>query len=195
MRKILVLHGVNLDMFGKRDPRHYGHATLADIDAALRGLAEELGVALETFQTNHEGVMVERIHAALADGTDAIVINAGAWTHYSYAIMDALGILSIPVVEVHMSNVHAREAFRHHSVLSAVSAGSIAGFRCGQLPAGPARGLLAAGSPGCLTWRKMPASQDFANGAARKKHVRFGWIFSCRRASLLQIGMSLSFRL
>ena len=117
MRKILVLHGVNLDMFGKRDPRHYGHATLADIDAALRGLAEELGVALETFQTNHEGVMVERIHAALADGTDA-----------SYAIMDALGILSIPVVEVHMSNVHAREAFRHHSVLSAVSAGSIAGF-------------------------------------------------------------------
>ena len=88
MRKILVLHGVNLDMFGKRDPRHYGHATLADIDAALRGLAEELGVALETFQTNHEGVMVERIHAALADG----------------------------------------EAFRHHSVLSAVSAGSIAGF-------------------------------------------------------------------
>lgn len=128
MHKILVLHGVNLDMFGKRDPRHYGHATLADIDAALQGLAGELGVALETFQTNHEGVMVERIHAALTDGTDAIVINAGAWTHYSYAIMDALGILSIPVVEVHMSNVHAREEFRHHSVLSTVSAGSIAGF-------------------------------------------------------------------
>ena len=124
MRKILVLHGVNLDMFGKRDPRHYGHATRADIDAALRGLADELGVGLETFQTNHEGVMVERIHAALTDGTDAIVINAGAWTHYSYA----LGILSIPVVEVHMSNVHAREEFRHHSVLSTVSAGSIAGF-------------------------------------------------------------------
>ena len=113
MHKILFLHGVNLDMFGKRDPRHYGHATLADIDAALQGLAGELGVALETFQTNHEGVMVERIHAALTDGTDAIVINAGAWTHYSYAIMDALGILSIPVVEVHMSTV---------------SAGSIAGF-------------------------------------------------------------------
>ena len=128
MHKILVLHGVNLDMFGKRDPRHYGHATLADIDAALQGLAGELGVALETFQTNHEGVMVERIHAALTDGTDAIVINAGAWTHYSYAIMDALDILSIPVVEVHMSNVHAREEFRHHSVLSTVSAGSIAGF-------------------------------------------------------------------
>ena len=77
MHKILVLHGVNLDMFGKRDPRHYGHATLADIDAALQGLAGELGVALETFQTNHEGVMVERIHAALTDGTDAIVM-AGA---------------------------------------------------------------------------------------------------------------------
>ena len=178
MRKILVLHGVNLDMFGKRDPRHYGHATLADIDAALRGLADELGVALETFQTNHEGVMVERIHAALTDGTDAIVINAGAWTHYSYAIMDALGILSIPVVEVHMSNVHAREEFRHHSVLSTVSAGSIAGFGVDSY----LLGLRA-------------ACQDFANCADRKKHVRFGWIFSCRRASLLQIGMSLSFRL
>ena len=137
MHKILVLHGVNLDMFGKRDPRHYGHATLADIDAALQGLAGELGVALETFQTNHEGVMVERIHAALTDGTDAIVINAGAWTHYSYAIMDALGILSIPVVEVHMSNVHAREEFRHHSVLSTVSAGSIAGFGVDSYLLGP----------------------------------------------------------
>ena len=115
MHKILVLHGVNLDMFGKRDPRHYGHATLADIDAALRGLADELGVALETFQTNHEGVMVERIHAALTDGTDAIVINAGAWTHYSYAIMDALGILSIPVVEVHLSDIDRREPFRRVS--------------------------------------------------------------------------------
>ena len=117
MRKILVLHGVNLDMFGKRDPRHYGHATLADIDAALRGLADELGVALETFQTNHEGVMVERIHAALTDGTDAIVINAGAYTHTSIAILDALKAVSVPAAEVHISDVAKREDFRQVSYL------------------------------------------------------------------------------
>lgn len=125
---ILVLHGVNLNMFGRRDPAHYGTATLADIDAALAALAEELGVGLSTFQTNHEGDMVERIHQALDDGTDAVVINAGAWTHTSHALADALAILRVPVVEVHMSNVHAREPFRHESVLSRVSTGSIAGF-------------------------------------------------------------------
>ena len=125
---ILVLHGVNLNMFGRRDPAHYGTATLADIDAALGALAAELGVTLATFQTNHEGAMVERIHAALDDGTAAVVINAGAWTHTSHAIADALAILTVPVVEVHMSNVHAREPFRHESVLARVSSGSIAGF-------------------------------------------------------------------
>ena len=128
MHDYLILHGVNLNMFGRRDPAQYGTSTLAEIDAALRALAAELDVRLDIFQTNHEGLMVERIHQALDDGTRGIVINAGAWTHYSYAIMDALGMLSVPVVEVHMSNVHAREEFRHHSVLSTVSAGSIAGF-------------------------------------------------------------------
>ena len=128
MHDYLILHGVNLNMFGRRDPTHYGTSTLADIDDALTTLAGELGVRLDIFQTNHEGRMVERIHQALDDGTRGIVINAGAWTHYSYAIMDALGMLSIPVVEVHMSNVHARESFRHESVLARVSAGSIAGF-------------------------------------------------------------------
>ena len=125
---ILVLHGVNLNMFGRRDPAHYGTATLADIDAALAALAAELGVGLATFQTNYEGAMVERIHAALDDGTAAVVINAGAWTHTSHAIADALAILTAPVVEVHMSNVHAREPFRHESVLARVSSGSVAGF-------------------------------------------------------------------
>ena len=125
---ILVLHGVNLNMFGRRDPAHYGTATLADIDAALAALATELGVELACFQTNHEGDMVERIHRALDDGTAAVVINAGAWTHTSHAIADALAILPVPVVEVHMSNVHAREPFRHESVLARVCAGSIAGF-------------------------------------------------------------------
>lgn len=125
---ILVLHGVNLNMFGKRDPAHYGTATLADIDAALETLAGELGIRIAVFQTNHEGEMVERIHRALGDGTDGVVINAGAWTHYSHAIADALDMLRVPVVEVHMSNVHAREPFRHESVLARVCAGSIAGF-------------------------------------------------------------------
>lgn len=125
---ILVLHGVNLNMFGQRDPAHYGTATLADIDARLQALGAELGVRVSCWQSNMEGAFVERIHAACTDGTDGVVINAGAWTHYSLAIADALAILRIPVVEVHMSNVHARESFRHQSVLSPVVRGSICGF-------------------------------------------------------------------
>lgn len=126
--KILVLHGINLDMFGRRDPASYGTVTLADIDASIEALASELGVTVETFQTNHEGAMCERIHAAHQADVDAVVINAGAWTHYSYGIRDALAILSIPIVEVHLSNVHAREPFRHESVFSGVVRGQIAGF-------------------------------------------------------------------
>jgi len=126
--KILVLNGVNLNMFGKRDPKHYGTETLNDIEIQLSQLALELGVEVESFQTNHEGEMCERIHTAHTDTTQAIVINAGAWTHYSYAIRDALAILSIPIIEVHMSNVHAREEFRHHSVFSPIVKGQICGF-------------------------------------------------------------------
>lgn len=128
MTQILVLHGINLDMFGKRDPAQYGTATLADIDAALQRLAGELDVGVTCFQTNHEGAMCERIHAAHAQAVDAVVINAGAWTHYSYGIRDALAILKAPIVEVHMSNVHAREAFRHHSVFAEIARGQICGF-------------------------------------------------------------------
>ncbi|SDF58169.1 type II 3-dehydroquinate dehydratase [Desulfovibrio legallii] len=126
--RIAVLHGVNLNMFGRRDPAQYGTATLADIDAALAALGQELEVAVDCFQTNHEGVMVERIHALADSDARAVVINAGAWTHYSYALADALAILRVPVVEVHMSNVHAREAFRQQSVLAPVCAGSVCGF-------------------------------------------------------------------
>ena len=126
--KIVVLHGINLDMFGKRDPATYGMATLAEIDASIQALASELGVKVETFQTNNEGAMCERIHAAHEAGVDAVVINAGAWTHYSYGIRDALAILSIPIVEVHMSNIHARETWRHSSVFGDVIRGQISGF-------------------------------------------------------------------
>lgn len=125
---ILVLHGVNLNMFGKRDPRQYGTVTLAQINEQLLALGAELGVAVDTFQTNFEGAMCERIHQAHADQVDAVVINAGAWTHYSYAIRDALAILACPIIEVHMSNVHAREPFRHHSVIADIARGQIAGL-------------------------------------------------------------------
>ena len=125
---ILVLHGINLDQFGKRDPAQYGTATLAEIDAALRALGQSLGADVECFQTNHEGAMVERVHRAHAEGAAAVVINAGAWTHYSWGLRDALAILDCPVVEVHMSNIHAREPWRHHSVLADVARGQIVGF-------------------------------------------------------------------
>ncbi len=128
MKKILVLHGANLNMFGKRDPAQYGTVTLEEINRKLKELAKELGVELETFQTNYEGAFCEKIHQAHEEKVDAVVINAGAWTHYSYALRDALAILKVPVVEVHMSNIHAREEFRHYSVVSPLARGLICGF-------------------------------------------------------------------
>ena len=128
MAKLLVLHGPNLNLLGSREPEVYGHTTLADIDAALHALAGELGVAVECFQTNHEGAMCERIHQAHRDGVAAVVINAGAWTHTSVAIRDALAILKCPIVEVHMSNIHAREPFRQHSYIAPIARGQICGF-------------------------------------------------------------------
>ncbi len=126
--KVLVLNGVNLNMFGKRDPRQYGTVTLAEINANLAILGQELGTEVECFQTNLEGAMCERIHHAFAEQVDAVLINAGAWTHYSYGIRDALAILTCPIIEVHMSNIHAREAFRHTSVFAEIAKGQICGF-------------------------------------------------------------------
>ena len=126
--KILMLHGINHNMFGKRDPQQYGTITLAQIDEQLRVLGQELGADIESFQTNSEGEMAGRIHQGYADGVDAMLINAGAWTHYSYGIRDALAILSCPIVELHMSNIHAREAFRHQSVFAEIVRGQICGF-------------------------------------------------------------------
>ena len=125
---ILVLNGVNLNMFGKRDPAQYGSVTLAEIDARLLALGTELGAQVECFQTNIEGELCERIHRAHTEGANAVLINAGAWTHYSYAVRDALAVLKCPIVEVHMSNIHAREPFRHHSVIADIARGQIAGF-------------------------------------------------------------------
>ncbi len=126
--KVLMLHGINLNMFGKRDPKQYGTITLDQINEQVSTLGKELGVEVEAFQTNFEGAMCERIHQAFFDQVDAVMINAGAWTHYSYGIRDALAILKCPIIEVHMSNIHAREAFRHHSVLAEIAQGQIAGF-------------------------------------------------------------------
>ena len=128
MKKVLMLHGINHNMFGKRDPAQYGTVTLAEIDGALQALGRELNVEVESYQTNHEGDMCERIHQAFTDGADAVLINAGAWTHYSYGIRDALAILTVPVVEIHMSNIHAREPFRHQSVFAEIVRGQICGF-------------------------------------------------------------------
>ncbi|WP_027476027.1 type II 3-dehydroquinate dehydratase [Curvibacter gracilis] len=126
--KILMLHGINHNMFGKRDPKQYGTITLEQIDGQLQDLGRELGAEVVSFQTNHEGAMCERIHQAYEEGMDAVLINAGAWTHYSYGIRDALAILTVPVVELHMSNIHAREAFRHVSVFAEIVKGQICGF-------------------------------------------------------------------
>ncbi len=125
---IVMLHGVNHNMFGKRDPAQYGTVTLDEINQALESLGRELGASVTAFQTNHEGAMVERIHQAFEEGADGVLINAGAWTHYSYAIRDALAILTCPIVELHMSNIHAREAFRHQSVFAEIVKGQICGF-------------------------------------------------------------------
>ncbi|BEP37623.1 type II 3-dehydroquinate dehydratase [Variovorax sp. V59] len=126
--KVLMLHGINHNMFGKRDPVQYGTVTLAEIDAQLQALGRELGAEVESFQTNSEAAMCERIHQGFTDGVDAVLINAGAWTHYSYGIRDALAILTVPVIELHMSNIHARETFRHHSVFAEIVRGQICGF-------------------------------------------------------------------
>ena len=125
---ILMLHGINHNMFGKRDPAQYGAITLDEINASLTALGKDLGATVENYQTNSEGAMCERIHQGYADSVDAVLINAGAWTHYSYGIRDALAILTCPIVEVHMSNIHAREAFRHVSVFAEIVTGQICGF-------------------------------------------------------------------
>ena len=126
--KALMLHGINHNMFGKRDPKQYGTITLDQINSRLHLLGKTLGIEIDCFQTNDEGSMCERIHQGYLDQVDMVLINAGAWTHYSYGIRDALAILTCPIIELHMSNIHARETFRHHSVFAEIVTGQICGF-------------------------------------------------------------------
>lgn len=142
--KILMLHGINHNTFGKRDPKQYGTITLDEINATLAALGTELGVEVLAFQTNSEGEMCERIHQGYQDNVDAVLINAGAWTHYSYGIRDALAILTCPIVELHMSNIHAREAFRHQSVFGEIVMGQICGFGVDSYLLGLRAGVSAA---------------------------------------------------
>lgn len=126
--RILVLHGPNLNLLGTREPAIYGALTLADIETRLVAQAQARGATLTSFQSNHEGVLVDRIQQARLDGTEFIVINPAAFTHTSVAIRDAFAAVALPFIEVHLSNVHKREPFRHHSYLSDLAVGVIAGL-------------------------------------------------------------------
>ena len=124
--RVFVLHGVNLNMLGRRDPEHYGSITLAELEGKIMEWGQELGLEVVCRQTNAEGEYVEWIQEAL-DSADAVIVNPGAWTHYSYAIRDALELLSVPIVEVHLSDIASREEFRRHSVVSELAANTISG--------------------------------------------------------------------
>lgn len=127
-KTILVIHGPNLNMLGKREPEIYGKQTLDQINNRLKTEADALGFDIKTFQSNYEGAIVEQIQAAFQENYSAVIINPAAYTHTSVAIKDALLLLSIPVIEVHLSNIYKREAFRHHSMVSSAVAGQITGF-------------------------------------------------------------------
>ncbi|WP_374520602.1 type II 3-dehydroquinate dehydratase [Undibacterium squillarum] len=126
--KLLLLNGPNLNLLGTREPATYGSTTLADVEAAAAAQATAAGATLTCFQSNHEGALIDRIHAARSEQIDAIIINPGGLTHTSVALRDALAGVAIPFIEVHISNVHARESFRHHSYLSAIARGVLCGF-------------------------------------------------------------------
>ncbi|MGB5750327.1 MAG: type II 3-dehydroquinate dehydratase [Desulfobacterales bacterium] len=127
LKKILVIHGPNLNMLGQREPDIYGHRTLVEIDTELKALGEDLGLQVETFQSNHEGAIVEKIQQ-IVGACDGILINPAAYTHTSIAIRDALSLLDIPVVEIHLSNIYKREHFRHKSLIADIVAARISGF-------------------------------------------------------------------
>ena len=126
--RVLILHGPNLNLLGTREPEIYGRTTLAEIDRALQGQGAECGALVASMQSNHEGALIDALHAARTDGTAAVVLNAGAYTHTSVALRDAVVACGLPVIEVHLSNVAARESFRHISLIAPVAVGQISGF-------------------------------------------------------------------
>ncbi len=128
MRKLLLLNGPNLNRLGKREPEVYGKTSLAEVESRLQQVAQDIGYELECKQSNHEGDLIDWIHNAEDEGIEGIIVNPGAFTHYSYALRDAVASVKTPVIEVHISNVHKREPFRHHSVIAEVSVGQIVGL-------------------------------------------------------------------
>ena len=128
MEKILVLHGPNLNLLGTREPEIYGRTTLDDVNQMIAARAKEAGIGADFLQSNHEGVLVDALQGAPEKGYSFVILNAAAFTHYSVAIRDAIAAISVPVIEVHLSNIHRREEFRHHSVIAPVVMGQIAGF-------------------------------------------------------------------
>lgn len=129
--RFLVLHGPNLNLLGTREPEIYGNETLAQLDLSLQHRGDELGVYIETFQSNHEGGLIDRIQQARSDGFSGLIINPGGYTHTSIALRDAIAAIGLPTIEVHLSNIHARESFRHHSYIAPIAVAQICG--CGAL--------------------------------------------------------------
>lgn len=128
MKKILLMNGPNLNMLGKREPDIYGAQTLTDLEERIKLQGKNVGIEVVCFQSNHEGELIDRLHAAVMENIDGIILNPGAYTHYSIALRDAIAAIDIPVIEVHISNVHTRESFRQQSVIAPVAVGQIVGF-------------------------------------------------------------------